>query len=138
MTISHVQRGGPTDPSHDERLRRGIILTDLGPGVAWALVIGFLLLIFAIPLGQFVLERVRDEESALGSIFKEFPTKESLARLENDLEQASYAKDYVQPRVQLLLSSLVREGNEKAVIGGAWHHLSGEPRVLGAGADRFS
>ena len=119
MTISHVQRGGPTDPSHDERLRRGIILTDLGPGVAWALVIGFLLLIFAIPLGQFVLERVRDEESALGSIFKEFPTKESLARLENDLEQASYAKDYVQPRVQLLLSSLVREGNEKAVIGGA-------------------
>lgn len=112
-----VGRGGPTDPSHDERLRRGILETDIRREVAALLVAGFVLLIFAVPIGQFVLERVRDEDSALGELFHELPTKEHLARLESDLEKTSYAKDYVQPRVQLLLSSVAREGNQKAVLG---------------------
>lgn len=114
-----AQRGGPTDPSHDERLRRGILHTEVQRGVAGALVAGFLALIYAVPLGQFALERVRHEDSPLAALFHELPTKESLSRLETDLSQTSYAKDYVQPRVQLLLSSTAREGNEKAVIGRA-------------------
>lgn len=112
-----VGRGGPTDPSHDDRLRRGIIDTDVRRGVAALLAAGFVLLIFAVPIGQFVLERLRDEDSALGELFDELPSKEHLARLESDLEKTSYAKDYVQPRVQLLLSSVAREGNQKAVLG---------------------
>ncbi|HET9954512.1 MAG TPA: hypothetical protein VFQ61_08405 [Polyangiaceae bacterium] len=120
MTASSIpHRGGPTDPSHDERLRRGILFTDVRRGVAASLVAAFLGLLFAVPLGQAALERVRDEESALSGLFRELPTKESLARLEDELEQTSYAKDYVQPRLQLLLASVAREGNEKAVIGRA-------------------
>ncbi|HET9932918.1 MAG TPA: hypothetical protein VFQ35_19575, partial [Polyangiaceae bacterium] len=72
---SNTQRGGPTDPSHDERLRRGILVTDIRRGVAWALVAAFIGLIFAVPLGQLALERVRDEESVLKSLFQEVPTK---------------------------------------------------------------
>jgi alginate O-acetyltransferase complex protein AlgJ len=100
-------------------LRRGILQTEVRRGVAGALVAAFLLLIYAVPLAQLALERIRDEDSALGPLFHELPTKESLSRLENDLSQTSYAKDYVQPRVQLVLSTFGREGNEKAVIGRA-------------------
>lgn len=111
------ERGGPTDPSHDEYLRKGIIHTSISRSVAWGMVAAFLLAIYAVPLGQFVLEHVRDEESVLPALFREIPTKESLARVEDDLEETSYAKEFVQPRVQLLLSRFGREGNEKAVIG---------------------
>jgi hypothetical protein len=110
-------RGGPTDPSHDEQLRKGIIHTVVTRRVAWLMVGVFLLLTYAVPIGQLALETVRDEESVLAGMFRELPTKERLARLEDDLEESSYAKEFVQPRLQLWLSKLGREGNEKAVIG---------------------
>jgi hypothetical protein len=52
----------------------------------------------------------------LPDLFKRAPTRENLKRFEEDLEKASYAKDWVQPRVQLALSSL-RAGNKRAVVG---------------------
>lgn len=110
-------RGGPKDPSHDEALRKGILFTEVSRSVATVMVAVFLSCLFAVPLGQLVLESVRDETSALVGLFRELPTKENLARLEEEIEQASYAKSFVQPRIQLLLSAFAREGNQKAVIG---------------------
>ena len=49
-------RGGPTDPSHDENLRRGIIATDVTRGAAWLLSLLFLAAIYAVPLAQAYLE----------------------------------------------------------------------------------
>jgi hypothetical protein len=115
------RRGGPTDPSHDERLRRGILDTDISPARARWLAVTFVLGIFAVPIAQEALQRARGEDSVLPALFHHRPTRESLRQFEVDLEQASYAKEYVQPRVQALLTRFGRVGNKKAVVGrGGW------------------
>ena len=134
--IQHAEHphGGPTDPSHDERLKRGIIDTQVSRSVAWALLAGMLLLIFGVPISQAVIEKRNDEDSMLLDVFKHLPTKESCQRYEDDLKNASYAKDWVQPRVQERLSRL-RAGNDNAVIGqGDWLYYSpGLRSVVGPG-----
>ncbi len=110
-------RGGPTDPSHDARLRRGIIYTRVSRGVALGMTALFLLLIYSVPIGQVILEKKSGDDVMELDIFRHLPTKERLHQFEDDLEQASYAKEVVQPRVQSLLTSLGRVGNKLAVVG---------------------
>jgi alginate O-acetyltransferase complex protein AlgJ len=128
-------RGGPTDPSHDERLRRGIIDTEISRGLARVMTVVFVAAIFAVPVAQEILQRVRGEDSVLPDLFKHRPTRESLRQFENDLEQASYPKDWVQPRVQAVLSRVGRVGNKKAVVGrdGWLYYVPGIQFVGGPG-----
>jgi hypothetical protein len=120
ITASALLRaGGPTDPAHDARLRRGILDTQIPRSVAWATSVAFLVLIVGVPLSQIVLEKRADEESSLSGIVERVPTRDNLRQFETELEQASYAKDYVQPRVQLALSRFGRTGNKRALIGRA-------------------
>jgi hypothetical protein len=112
-----VRAGGPTDPSHDEQLRRGLIKTEITRPTAWVLVLTFLLAIFAVPLAQAYLERRADEESPLLELFRRAPTAENLRQVEKDVEEASYPKAFVQPRLQLLLTELGRVGNKLAIVG---------------------
>lgn len=112
-----MRGGGPTDPSHDEQLRRGLINTDIERGTAWLLVSVFLLAIFAVPFSQAYLEKKEDEESPLLELFRRPPTAENLHQLEKDVEQSSYPKLYVQPRLQLQLTQRGRVGNKLAIIG---------------------
>lgn len=128
-------RGGPTDPSHDEDLRRGIIATDVSRGVAWLLSLLFLAAIYAVPLAQAYLEKREDEESPLADLVRRPPTAENLRLLEKGIEDASYAKAWVQPRVQLLLTRLGRVGNKLAVVGhGGWlYYTPGVLHVAGPG-----
>lgn len=127
-------RGGPTDPSHDAELKRGVIHTAVSRPVAAALLASFLLLVYGVPIAQAVLERRNEEESMLLDVFEHVPTKESCERYEDDLEKMSYAKDWVQPRVQEWLSRL-RAGNDNAVIGrGDWlYYAPGVMSVVGPG-----
>jgi alginate O-acetyltransferase complex protein AlgJ len=127
--------GGPTDPSHDEDLRRGVLHTDIARPVAWLLVVGFLAAIVAIPLGQAYIEQREDEESPLWELFRRAPSAEHLRRVEHDLEAASYVKAYVQPRVQLLLTRFGRVGNKRAVVGhdGFLYYMPGVLHVGGPG-----
>src|ERR1700754_2719563 len=81
--------GGPTDPAHDENLRRGILPTKISRPVAIALVSVFLLLIYGIPLGQAVKEKLDDDDSSVLPIFTRAPTKENLRQFEKELEDAS-------------------------------------------------
>src|SRR6478609_5858105 len=106
--IISVPAGGPTDPSHDELLRRGILHTQIARPVAWALAAAFVLAIFALPLSQIYLEKRADEESPLLDLFKRAPTAENLHQFEHDIEEASYAKGFVQPRLQELLTRFGR------------------------------
>jgi hypothetical protein len=110
-------RGGPTDPSHDERLRRGILDTSISRPTALALCAAFLLSIYALPLSQALLEHLDSEPSSLVGLFKRTPSREHLREFEKELEDASFAKNFVQPRVQLWLSRAGRLGNQRAVIG---------------------
>src|SRR5579863_7865833 len=90
-----AQRGGPTDPSHDDRLRRGIIDTRVSRKVAVAMTVLFLLLIYCVPVGQVVLEKRSGDDVMELDIFRHFPTKDRLHQFEDDLGQASYAKETV-------------------------------------------
>jgi alginate O-acetyltransferase complex protein AlgJ len=114
--IAPPTRGGPTDPSHDEELRRGIIRTATSRPLAVSLVAVFLLVIYGVPIAQAVLEKVKDDDSVLPELWQRKPTRQNLKRFEEDLEKASYAKEYVQPRVQLALTRL-GAGNKRAVVG---------------------
>jgi hypothetical protein len=113
----HAARGGPTDPSHDEHLRRGIIHTEISRPVAALLVAAFLLGIYAIPVSQAILEKREGDDLLIGQVFKHAPTRARLKQFEDDLEQASYPKNWVQPRLQELLTGHSRVGNKKAVVG---------------------
>src|SRR5258708_792570 len=115
IEVVTVQRqGGPTDPSHDERLRLGIIDTAITRPVAVMLTVVFLLVVCAVPIGQAVGEKIQGEDSPLLELFKRVPNRKSLQQFEKDLEQASYLKDFVQPRVQGWLSRYGRVGNKRA------------------------
>jgi hypothetical protein len=116
-TSKHAQRGGPTDPVHDEELRRGIIHTQITRSTAWALVAAFLAVIYVPPVIQVVIDKVNDDETVLLDLFRRAPTRENLKQLEDDLDNTSYLRGWVQPRLQQQLSRLGRAGNKKAVIG---------------------
>ena len=129
-------RGGPTDPSHDENLRRGIIATDVTRGAAWLLSLLFLAAIYAVPLAQAYLEHREDEESPLVDLLRRPPTAENLRQVEKGIEDASYAKAWVQPRLQLLLTRMGRVGNKLAVVGHeGWLYYT--PGVLHVGGPGF-
>ena len=133
-------RGGPTDPSHDEELRRGILHTAISRPLAWVMCVAFLALIYLLPIAQALLEKQNDEESMLLDLFTRAPTKESFKQYEEDLENASYPKAWVQPRLQLALTRWGRVGNKKAVVGvgkdpgGGWlYYAPGVQAVSGPG-----
>ncbi len=110
-------RGGPTDPSHDAQLRRGILQTYVSRSNAIGSTLFFLLFIYAVPLSQAVLEKSRGDDIVLLDLFRHVPTKARLRQFEDDLDQASYAKEVTQPRVQALLTQFGRVGNKRAVVG---------------------
>ena len=130
------QRGGPTDPGHDEQLRRGIIATEVTRPVAWLLTLLFLAAIYAVPFSQAYLEKREGEDSSLADLFKRAPTAENLRQVEKGIEDASYAKAWVQPRAQLWLTRLGRVGNKLAVVGhDGWLYFT--PGVLHVGGPGF-
>src|SRR3954468_8853746 len=130
-----IERGGPTDPAHDEQLRRGIIATDVTRPVAWLLTLLFLSAIYAVPLSQAYLEKREGEDSSLAELFKRAPTAENLRQVEKGIEDASYAKAWVQPRAQLWLTRFSRVGNKLAVVGhdGWLYFTPGVLHVAGPG-----
>jgi SGNH hydrolase-like domain, acetyltransferase AlgX len=128
--------GGPTDPSHDERLRRGIIDTMVSRGVAIAIVIVFLASIYGVPISQAIFEKADGQGVLLADLFKHTPTRKSLRQFEDDLDQASYAKAFTQPRLQELLTRFGRVGNKKAVVGqGGWLYY--KPGITYVGGPPF-
>ncbi len=131
-----MSQGGPTDPSHDADLRRGILRTDMPRWLAWVAVVVFVLMIYGLPVGQAVIERVNGEDSMLLDIFKRAPTKESFKQYEDDIDKASYIKERVQPRVQYALTNWGGAGNKKALIGrGGW--LFYKPGVMAVAGPGF-
>jgi alginate O-acetyltransferase complex protein AlgJ len=111
------RRGGPTDPSHDDELRRGILHTAVSRPVAAALVFAFLLVIYAVPIAQAVRDKLNGDESVLLDLFRRAPTKDNIKQFEEDLDKASTARESVRPRMQAVLTRWGGFGNTKAVVG---------------------
>jgi hypothetical protein len=133
---SAPHRGGPTDPSHDADLRRGILRTTISRRVAWALVLPFLLLMYAIPIGQIIRDRRAGDESVLLELFRRAPTRENIRQFEDDLDKASTAREYFRPLMQAELTRFGGYGNGKATIGrGGW--LFYAPGITALGGPPF-
>ena len=133
---SAAHRGGPTDPSHDADLRRGILRTTISRRVAWALVLPFLLVVYAIPVGQVIRDRRAGDESVLLDLFRRAPTRENIRQFEDDLDKASTAREYLRPLMQAELTRFGGYGNSKATIGrGGW--LFYAPGITALGGPPF-
>jgi hypothetical protein len=137
LPASTSRGGGPTDPSHDVELRRGIIHTKVTRPVAAALVASFLLIVAAVPVGQALLEKAKGDDSVLPDLFKRPPTRANLKQFEDDLEKASYLKEAVQPRVQLWLTARGHAGNKRALVGQSPGWLFYVPGVLALAGPGF-
>jgi alginate O-acetyltransferase complex protein AlgJ len=85
--------------------------------LAVVMTVTFLIAMAAMPVAQGVLQKIRDEETGLLEVFRRAPTRENLKRYEDDLMEASYAREWVQPRVQALLTGVGGFGNSKGVLG---------------------
>lgn len=133
--IGPPRRGGPTDPSHDEDLRRGILRTDVTRPVAALLVGAFVLVIAAIPIGQAIRDKVTGDDSVLLDLFRHKPSKENIKQFEDDLNKASTPREWVRPQVQALITRWGGYGNVKAVLGtpGWLYYAPGVTAVSGPG-----
>lgn len=111
----------------------GGIRTEVSRPVAALLTWSFLLVIVAVPLTQAWLEKKRDESPFVLELFRHAPTRERLREFEEQLEKTSDFKDYVQPRVQALLTRFGRVGNKKATVGqgGFLYYVPGIEHVAG-------
>ena len=131
-----AHRGGPTDPSHDEDLRRGILRTVVTRRTAWALALPFLLLVYAIPIGQIIRDRRAGDESVLLDLFRHAPTRENIRQFEDELDKASTPREFLRPRIQAQLTRFGGYGNGKATIGrGGW--LFYTPGITAVGGPPF-
>jgi alginate O-acetyltransferase complex protein AlgJ len=130
------QRGGPTDPSHDADLRRGILRTAVSRPIAWALVVPFLVVVYAVPIGQVIRDRRAGDESVLLDLFRHAPTRDNIRQFEDELDKASGAREYLRPRMQAQLTRFGGYGNGKATVGrGGW--LFYAPGVTAVGGPAF-
>ncbi|MES1208836.1 MAG: hypothetical protein ABUS79_23100, partial [Pseudomonadota bacterium] len=131
--VRDSHRGGPTDPSHDVELRRGILHTNISRPVAWGLVLPFLVLIAAVPIGQVIHDRRAGDESVLRDLFRHAPTRDNLREFEDELDKSSAAREYFRPRMQEQLTRFGHYGNRKATIGfGGWlYYTPGITAVAG-------
>jgi hypothetical protein len=111
----------------------GDIHTVVSRPVAAILTFAFLLTIAVVPLVQAWLEKSRGEAPFVLELFRHAPTRERLREFEEELEKTSDFKDYVQPRVQALLTRFGRVGNKKAAVGqaGFLFYVPGVEHVAG-------
>lgn len=116
-------------------LKRGIIRTDVSPPVARAMVIAFLALIAAVPLGQVVYELVRRDRVQALDVFTHWPTRAANRQYEEDLAKSSAFRTAVQPWLQYALTRWGGFGNVKATVGrdGWLFYTPGVDAVAGPG-----
>jgi len=77
----------------------------------------FLTAIFSVPIVQLVHEYTGKQQVQEGSVFQQLPTVENLHAYEKELERSSATKQFIQPRLQFLLSGCLGVGNTKVVLG---------------------
>ena len=96
----------------------------------------FLLLVYAIPIGQIIRDRRAGDESVLLDLFRHAPTRENIRQFEDELDKASTAREFLRPRIQAQLTRFGGYGNGKATIGrGGW--LFYAPGITAVGGPPF-
>jgi len=86
-----------------------------------SLVVGFLALLFAVPLVQIGLELRRGERVQATDLFRYAPTQANLRRFERTLEDRSWFQQAVRPRLQWTFFTMLGDAGAKGIVGrGGW------------------
>ena len=119
----------------EEALRRGHIYTRVSRPVAWAMVLGFTLLAFGVPVLQAVIEMRRGHRPQVLDLFSRAPTRPNLHAFESELERTAAVKGALQPDVQAVVTAPGGFGNTQAVVGrdGWLFYRPGVDYVMGRG-----
>lgn len=94
----------------------------------WVLVLLFLAIIVAVPIGQTLLELARHQRVQATDVFRYRPTARNLRQFEATLKEKSWFQQLVRPKVQQALFATLREPGAKA-IEGSDHWLFYKPDV---------
>jgi len=81
------------------------------------LVVGFLVVIAAVPVTQTCLELARLERVQFTDVFRYRPTAKNLRQFEHTLEEKSWFQQKLRPEVQQLLFKTLRDTGAKGVLG---------------------
>ncbi len=82
-----------------------------------SLIAAFLALLAVVPLVQTVAELRRDDSPVVAQVFRERPTKESLAAFERRVEDASVAANALRPWMQAARFFGLHESGAKVLVG---------------------
>jgi hypothetical protein len=82
-----------------------------------ALVLLFLLVIAAVPVGQTCIELARHERVQFTDVFRYRPTARNLRQYEATLKEKSWFQQKLRPEVQRLLFATLRDTGAKGVLG---------------------
>lgn len=102
------------DSSVGVNLKSGELPNQLAPGVSRWMTWGFLGLIFAVPVIQSGLEIKRGSYPQVLKLFTRTPSRRNLEAFEKRLEENSFAKQYIQPRMQAALKGPANAGAQTA------------------------
>jgi hypothetical protein len=90
---------------------------NLSDGPERALIAVFLLLLATVPVVQCVVEWRRGETPGVLRVFRERPTRESLAAFERSLEDASVTANTLRPWMQAAQFFALHDGGGKVLVG---------------------
>ena len=110
-------RSGSPSPPEQEDLNRGILPTEIAPGLARAMSGLFVVAIFLVPVLQVGVELFRGGTVQALTLFRRPPTQENLHAFEKDLEDQSVVRNAVQPLLQQALTRSLGFGNASVVVG---------------------
>jgi hypothetical protein len=82
-----------------------------------SLILGFLALIFAVPLAQTCLDLSHGDRVQFTDVFRYRPTAKNLRLFERTLEERSWFQQKLRPPLQRFLFQLLRETSAKVVLG---------------------
>jgi hypothetical protein len=83
----------------------------------WALCLGFLAIIGAVPVAQTCLELRRGQRVQAADVFRQRPTSRNLRQYEETLREKSWFQQTLRPRVQGALWRLFHDTGARAVVG---------------------
>lgn len=99
-------------------LKTGELPNRLAPGVSRWMTWGFVLLLFSVPVTQSALEIKRGSWPQMFKVFTRLPLRRHLEAYEKRLEENSFVKQYVQPRVQKIAKTVLPHVDKAAPDAG--------------------
>ena len=83
----------------------------------WCVVIGFLAVIYSVPLTQSIVEIIRGQSPRVFDVFRHVPDRSGLRAYEKELEEQSIFARSVRPWIQYTRFALFGDAGDKVLVG---------------------